>query len=143
MIPYKNVSSIEEVKEYYPFWYYEGIENKPKVKEFIQKELANLKEHKARGNIKEIARARGIYKFLWCMDHNLDQMIKFGWRPCDLHILIKRMKIAKFDPYTLTEDTAGTFIEALPHYGYKVVKKKDGTEFMAYNPKGLNELVRI
>ena len=62
MIPYKNVSSIEEVKEYYPFWYYEGIENKPKVKEFIQKELANLKEHKARG-IKEILGPEAFINF--------------------------------------------------------------------------------
>ena len=70
-------------------------------------------------------------------------MRKFGWRTADLHILIKRMKIVGFDPYSTTEDTAGVFIESLPHYGYKSMKKKDGTTFMAYNPKGLNELVRI
>lgn len=73
----------------------------------------------------------------------MDQMRKFGWRTADLHILIKRMQIMGFDPYSTTEDTAGAFIESLPHYGYKIMKKKDGTTFMAYNPKGLNELVRI
>jgi len=53
------------------------------------------------------------------------------------------MKIAGFDPYLTTDDTAGAFIEALPHFGYKVMKKKDGTEFPAHNPKVRNELVHI
>ncbi|MCO5381219.1 MAG: hypothetical protein NHB15_03135 [Methanosarcina barkeri] len=142
MIPFKTVNSIEEVKAIYPVWCYEGIENKPKVQAFIREELAELKRSKVEGDIKSIALARGVYRFLWCLDHCLDQAIKFGWLAEDLHILIKRMKLAGYDPYSLTEDTAGAFLEALPHYGYKEVKKKDGTTFYAYNPKGLNETVR-
>jgi hypothetical protein len=142
MIPFKTVNSIEEVKARYPVWCYEGIENKPKVQAFAREEFASLKRSKVKGDIKDIALARGIYRFLWSMDHCLDQAIKYGWRPEDLHILIKRMELAGFDPYSLDEDTAGMFLEALPHYGYKEIKKKDGTTFYAYNPKGLNEQVK-
>lgn len=143
MIPFKKVNSLEDVKKEYPYWFDEKLFSNTKVKELINEEYKELSARRVKGNINELAKFRGVYRYLWCLEHCMDQMRKFGWRTADLHILIKRMQIMGFDPYSITEDTAGAFIESLPHYGYKIMKKKDGTEFMAYNPKGLNELVWI
>lgn len=130
MIPFYDVNTIEEVKNFYPYWYGEYLYEKPKVKEFIKKELEDLSKRQNGGKInaqlKSRAKAKGVYRFLWCMEHNLDQMTKLSWKICDLPLLINRMRQAGYDPYSTTEDTTGAFIESLPGKGYpeKIINGK-------------------
>lgn len=114
MISFKEVNSIEEVKQNYPYWFEEKLFSNKKVKDLIKEEYTKLSTQRGKGNINELSRVRGVYRYLWCLEHCMDQMRKFGWRTADLHILIKRMQIMGFDPYSTTEDTAGAFIESLP-----------------------------
>ncbi|AKB68258.1 hypothetical protein [Methanosarcina mazei] len=90
--------------------------------------------------INKVAEARGVYNWLWAVDHINDQMIKWGWDLKDIKILVKRMVKAGFNPWSLTEDTVGDFIYSLPGHGFYEIALKDGKEsFTAYDPTGKRE----
>jgi len=143
MIPYKNVNSIEEVKQIYPSIYGDWVYKKKKVIEFIEEELEALRERQNRGKIslhmRLTAEAKGVYRYLWVIDHITDQLVKWGWDTTDIVILITRMKRAGYDPYSTTEDTAGQFIESLPGHGFKTIQTENGDEYLVYNPKGYGQ----
>lgn len=154
MIPYKKytIKGILDVKRMYPELCDSRLLSKNIVKKFIKEELNELvddeldrcqwAEEKAQPIptleflFTDTARARAVYHYLWSIEHNLDQMIKWGWKPEDLGVLMKRMKAAGYDPYSTEEDTAGQFIESLRGYGRKRVATKSGRTFYLYDPKG-------
>lgn len=90
--------------------------------------------------LNKVAEARGVYNWLWAVDHINDQMIKWGWDLKDIKTLMKRMVKAGYNPWSLTEDTVGDFIYSLPGHGFYEIALKDGKEsFTAYDPTGKRE----
>lgn len=116
MIPYKTVNSIEEVKQIYPKFFGAYLYNIPKIKQFIKEELKDLKSRSKSKSVTNsmiwVSEARGVYRYLFCIDHITDQMVKFRRDPKTILSLINRMEKAHYDPWSTTEDTAGMFIEA-------------------------------
>ncbi len=87
--------------------------------------------------LNKVAEARGVYNWLWAVDHINDQMIKWGWDLKDIKTLMKRMVKAGYNPWSLTEDTVGDFIYSLPGHGFYEIALKDGKgSFTAYDPTG-------
>lgn len=157
MIPYKKdkIKSILDVQKEYPGLCDSCLLSKNIVKKFIQEELKELVEDEldrcawAEEKAKPVptleflftdtARAKAVYHYLWSFEHNIDQMIKWGWKAEDIETLMKRMKAAHYDPYSTEEDTAGQFIESLRGFGRKKVSTKSGRTFHVYDPKGYGE----
>ncbi len=87
--------------------------------------------------LNKVAEAKGVYDWLWAVDHIDDQMFKLGWKQKDINILIQRMEKAGYNPWSLTEDTAGKFIESLPGRGRTEISTRNGKKtFSAYDPTG-------
>ncbi|KKG94573.1 hypothetical protein [Methanosarcina mazei] len=90
--------------------------------------------------LNRVAEAKGVYDWLWAVDHINDQMIKWGWDTNDINTLIKRMIKAGYNPWALTADTAGEFIYRLPGHGFYEVTLENGKgSFNAYDPTGKRE----
>lgn len=156
MIPYNHkIQCTADVEKAYPGMVDLTLLDNNVVKRFIREELKELVEdeldrclwagEKARPIpsleflFKDIAKARALYKWLWCVDSITDQMVKWRWDARDASLLIKRMKAAGYNPWSTTEPTVGQFIESLPGYGRKEVRTKSGRTFHVYNPKGYGE----
>jgi hypothetical protein len=157
MIPYKidEIKSILDVQRKYPKLYDSRLLGKSVVKKFIREELQELVDDEldrclwAEEEAKPIptleylfmdtARAKALYHYLWAFEHNIDIMVKWGWKSGDIGVLMKRMKSAGYDFFSTEEDTAGQYIESLEGYGFKKVETKNGDKFYLYNPKGYGE----
>lgn len=156
MIPFnKSIRSFDDVKQEYPAWFELSWLKYKQVKKFVIDELNILIEeelnrcdfegekpkHKQTLNAiyTSTAQAKAIYHYLWSIDHITDQMIKLGWKQKDIMILIKRMEKAGYDPYSITEDTAGRYIESIRGHGFKTVQTKNGDTFRVYDPRGYDE----
>lgn len=128
MIPFnQDIKTIEEVKKEFEFLGdISSFMKDKKVKKFYNEELKTAKTV-------EEAKAKALYHFVWSLTHVFDQMVKYGWNPDDLRLLIKRMERAGYDPYSITEDTAGAFIESRPSKGFpeKII---NGKRFRLYDP---------
>jgi hypothetical protein len=147
MIPYNHkIKSVNEVKETYSHIKdIDGLMKTSIVKKFITEEYLELYEDEKfyEGKVtpekdllfKEIAAARGLYRFLWGVDHITDQMISAGWNPKHIVILIKRVQRAGLDPYSTTNDTVDEFIDGLKGGGF-IEKTIKGKTFHAYSPNG-------
>lgn len=141
-----KIKTLNEVKEIYS--HIKDIENLLKlkiVKKLINEEYFELFDEEkfyegkvtAERNtqLKEIVEARGLYRFLWGVDHINDQLLEAGWNTKNIVTVIKRMRRAGFDPYSTTEDTVAQFINSLNGNGF-VEKTIKGKTLRVYSPHG-------
>lgn len=147
MIPFNNkIKTLDEVKEIYK--HIKDIDNLLKIKTvqgLIKEEYLELFEDEKffagkvttqkRIQFERVAKAKGLYRFLWGIDHINDQLIEAGWCTKNITVVIKRMKRVGLDPYSTTEDTVSQFIRSLNGNGY-VEKTIKGTTFNVYSPNG-------
>lgn len=156
MIPYKinEIKNLEDVKAKYPVFNIRDLKD-IRVKKFIKEELETLVNEEIDNcefadlplpssaelgiRYKAMSEAKGLYRFYWCCDHIFDQLAKLQYKPKDAGVIILRMQAKGLDPYSVTDDTVGHFIESLPNRGYKLVKTRDGREFLCYDPRGYHE----
>lgn len=108
MQPYKNnIKSFDDVRQEYPQVFDLTLLNNVFCKECIKKEneiiRSKIKHESGRHRIrteeiKELVEARGLYRFLFCIDHLLDQSMSLGTKG-DILVLIKRCKRFGCDPW--------------------------------------------
>ena len=153
MIPYnlQDIHTIDDMVKEYPCLSDMALLGNKTVKQLIKEELVDLIDTAHDNDIFEgdkakpdsfysricmpCAQARGLYHYFWSMEHVTSQMVKWGWKATDINLLIRRMQKAGYDPYSITEDTAGQFIERLPGHGCKTIRTKYGEEFTVYDPR--------
>lgn len=147
MVTFKtDIQTIEEIKKEIPYVhnleYFYTDKRVLKLTDKIYKELYTEEQDyigkvsKAKSiELKEKARIKAIYLYLWSIENITWQMLQFGWNQKDILILIKRMEKAGYNPYSTTENTAAQFIESLPGYGYQE-RSVNGKTFKAYMPRG-------
>jgi len=87
----------------------------------------------------KVSEAKGVYDYLWAIDHINDQMIKWGWDLHDISTLIRRMIKAGYNPWSLTADTVGDYIYNLSGHGFYEVSINNEEPFLAYDPHGYHE----
>lgn len=142
MIPYKEINSFEEVKLEYPKYFdFQFLRRKETIK-FYNEELEKLQNfwgpYKKPQELKDIALARALYDFLWCVDNITTTMSSWGWKPADILILRARMKSAGYDPFSIS-DVVGEYLYNLKGHGFVEITRPDGTIFLAYDPKGVKK----
>lgn len=147
MIPFNyNIKTLEDVQNEFKFLDVKEFLNKADVIKLAEKEFKELKADeeyysgrkisKARLVImKEVATAKGLYKFLWAVENTTDVMLKWGWNQTDIVKLMDKAKKAGYNPYDDTRNGVGEYIESLPGYGYSMKTIKNKT-FRAYDPWG-------
>ena len=139
-----NIETIDQVKRiYHNICNIDKLLNNNFVKTLIDKKYIELYEEekfyfkkvskKKDAEFKKLAEARGLYQFLFCWERALETMIKWGWQGTDILVLIKKMEKAGLDPFSITENTAATFIESLPSHGFQEHTIR-GNTFRSYNP---------
>lgn len=141
MLPYlaEKIFNLEDVKEHYPNYFDIQFLKRKQVKKFYTEELEKLLKYwtfyKTKNELREIATARALYDFLWCIENVTSTMISYGWDPSDILTLMGRMRTVDYDPYSIS-DATGEYLNSLPGHGYIEIERKDGSSYMAYNPKG-------
>lgn len=141
MIPYEieKVSNLEDVREKYPQYFYLPFLKRKEAIKFYNEELEKLKTYwgdcKKIQELQDIARARALYNYLWCIDNITITMTSWGWKSDDILILIRRMKLAGHDPWTVS-DITGEYLHNLRGHGFIEITRPDGSVFTAYDPEG-------
>lgn len=141
MIPYEKekIFNLENVREKYPQYFYLPFLKRKEAIKFYIEELEKLQsywgQHKNPQELQEIARARALYNYLWCIDNITATMVSWGWESTDILTLIKRMKAAGYNPWTIS-DAAGEYLSNLRGHGFVEITRPDGTTFNRYDPEG-------
>lgn len=141
MIPYKGeeIFSMQDVQDAYPKYFSLQDLKKRQVKKFYKTELEKVTTYwsfyKSKAELREIATARALYNFLWCIDNVTTTLMSWGWDSSDILILMGRMRSAGFDPWSIS-DAAGEFLSSLKGHGFNEIERKDGTLYLVYDPKG-------
>lgn len=141
MIPYygEKIFKLSDVEIYYPKYFDLQSLKRKQVKKFYTEELEKLTAfwsfYKSKSELREIAQARALYDFLFCVDNITSTMASWGWDPNDILTLMARMRAAGYEPYSIS-DAAGEYLSNLHGHGFIEIERKDGTSYPVYDPKG-------
>lgn len=141
MIPYNanKIFTLEDVKEAYPRYFRLQDLKERQVKKFYKAELEKATAYwtfyKSKAELRDIALARALYDYLWCIDNITTTMVSWGWDQNDILVLMGRMRTAGFEPWTIS-DATGEFLSSLKGHGFIEIERKDGSSYLVYDPKG-------
>lgn len=139
MIPFNyHIKTLDDVQKAYHYLNPNDFINKADAVKLIEKEFKKLKSDeeyysgrkisKATLTImREVATAKGLYRYLWGIENATEVMLKWGWKATDIVVLMDKAKKAGFNPYDEKDDAVGHYIETIPGYGYTMKTVKDKT----------------
>lgn len=147
------MKTLEDVQKEYPKFFDLKLLKNLRVKKLIKEELEKLiqeekddcefysetilSDSKLKTKFSPIAEVRGLYMYLWHRDHIASQMFSWGWHFEDYDRLILQMKAKGYEPYSVTEDTVGEYLQKLEGHGHTEITLPNGRDsFLAYDPTG-------